>query len=332
MRVGIIGAGNWGTTLALYLSEKKEQRTVLYEYYKEKAELLKKNRINSDYLPGYKIPENIKITSNPEELANNSDAVFLVQPSHTIPEIISLFKELLKNKIIASFTKGINPESLQRVSQIIEEIIPEQKNKVIAVSGPSIAREVVRGVPTSLVSASRDVNRAEKIQKELSSETIRVYTSSDITGVELGGSLKNVYALASGICDGLTLGVNAKAALLTRSMAELTRLGVKMGGKMETFSGLSGFGDLIVTSFSEHSRNRTTGEKLGQGNSLDKILGEMKETVEGINTTRSVKKLSEKYNVDMPIATEVYKIIFENKNLEESIKSLMQRELKKESR
>lgn len=332
MRVGIIGAGNWGTTLALYLSEKKEQRTVLYEYYKEKAELLKKNRINSDYLPGYKIPENIKITSNPEELANNSDAVFLVQPSHTIPEIISLFKELLKNKIIASFTKGINPESLQRVSQIIEEIIPEQKNKVIAVSGPSIAREVVRGVPTSLVSASRDANRAEKIQKELSSETIRVYTSSDITGVELGGSLKNVYALASGICDGLTLGVNAKAALLTRSMAELTRLGVKMGGKMETFSGLSGFGDLIVTSFSEHSRNRTTGEKLGQGNSLDKILGEMKETVEGINTTRSVKKLSEKYNVDMPIATEVYKIIFENKNLEESIKSLMQRELKKESR
>jgi glycerol-3-phosphate dehydrogenase (NAD(P)+) len=329
--VGIIGAGNWGTTLALYLNAIGVNAT-LFEPVKERTEVLRKCRENKEFLPGYNIPEDIIITANPKELTDMSDFIFFVLPSCILREIASVFgKYIDKNKVVASFTKGVDPNKLQRASEIIEEEIPDQRDEVVAVSGPSIAREVIRGVPTSLVAASQNIKKAEIIQERLSSEIIRVYTSSDITGVELGGAFKNVYAIAAGICDGMELGMNAKAALLTRSMAELSSLGKEMGGKSETFAGLSGFGDLIVTSFSEYSRNRTVGEKLGKGEKLNDILSKTLEVVEGIRTTKSICKLSDEYGFNIPIAWEVHSVLYENKDPFDSMKDLMKRELKKES-
>ena len=328
--VGIIGAGNWGTTLALYLNAIGVNVT-LFEPVKERVEALREYGENKEFLPGYKIPCDIIITTDPKVLTDKSDFVFFVLPSHTIRKLASVFcKYIDKRKVVVSFTKGVDPDKLQRASEIIEEEIPGQKGEIVAVSGPSIAREVIRKVPTSLVAASQNIKKAEVVQERLSSEMIRVYTSSDITGVELGGAFKNVYAIASGICDGMDLGMNAKAALITRAMAELSSLGEEMGGKRDTFAGLSGFGDLIVTSFSEYSRNRTLGEKLGKGDKLSDILSNTIEVVEGIRTTESICKLSDEYGVNMPIAWEIHSVLYENKSPFDSIKDLMKRELKKE--
>jgi glycerol-3-phosphate dehydrogenase (NAD(P)+) len=328
--VGIVGAGNWGTTLALYLNAIGAKVT-LFEPVKERIENLRKFRENKEFLPGYKIPEDITLTDNQNELTDKSDFIFLVLPSHVLRDIVKVFSEYLnRDKIVASFTKGIDPNTLQRMTEIIEEEIPAQKDKTIAVSGPSIAREVIKGVPTSLVAASANLDKAELVQRRLSSDKMRVYTSSDIVGVELGGAFKNVYAIAAGICDGMKLGMNAKAALITRSMAELSLLGEKIGGQSKTFAGLSGFGDLIVTSFSPYSRNRTMGERLGRGDKLENILSETVEVIEGIRTTESICKLSKKYKVNMPVAGEVRSILYENKNPFDSMKDLMKRELKKE--
>ena len=328
--VGIIGAGNWGTTLALYLNQEGVKVT-LFEPVKERVENLSKYRENKEFLPGYMVPRDIIITANPKELTDISDFVFFVLPSHILKDIAGVFGKYINgDKIVVSFTKGIDPKTLQRISEIIEEEIPTQRDNTVAVSGPSIAREVIKGVPTSLVAASQNIKKAEIVQERLSSEVIRVYTSSDIVGVELGGAFKNVYAIASGICDGMELGMNAKSALITRSMAELSRLGVEIGGKAETFAGLSGFGDLIVTSFSPHSRNRTVGEKLGRGQKLDNILAEMVEVAEGIRTTESICKLSDEYGINMPVAWEVYAVLYEDKSPFDSMKDLMKRELKRE--
>jgi glycerol-3-phosphate dehydrogenase (NAD(P)+) len=329
-KLGIVGAGNWGTTLALCLN-KKGIKVKLFEPIKERVKNLKIDRENKDFLPGYKIPEDIFITSDPQKLVNDSDFVFFVLPSNVLKEVADSFvKYIDEDKIVVSFTKGVDPDTLLRMSEIIEKEISSQKGKVVAVSGPSIAREVIKGVPTSLVAASDDIDRAEIVQDILSSDKIRVYTSSDMVGVELGGAFKNVYAIACGICDGMGLGMNAKAALITRAMAELSRLGIRMGGKEETFAGLSGFGDLIVTSFSSFSRNRTVGEELGEGKKLDYILSEMVEVAEGVRTTESICKLADKYEVNMPVAQEVYSILYEDKDPVDSIKDLMKRELKRE--
>jgi len=328
--VGIVGAGNWGTTLALCLN-KEGAKVTLFEPVKERVLTLSKYRENKEFLPGYRIPEGVILAANPKELIDRSDFVFFVLPSHILREISDVFGEYIDgDKVIVSFTKGVDPDSLQRMSEIIEEEIPSQRGEVVVVSGPSIAREVVKGVPTSLVAASANAQKAEMVQEILSSDKIRIYTSSDIVGVELGGAFKNVYAIASGICDGMGLGMNAKAALITRSMAELSLLGEEMGGKGETFAGLSGFGDLIVTSFSHYSRNRTVGEKLGRGEKLDDIISEMVEVAEGIRTTESICKLSDSYGVSMPVAMEVHSVLYENKSPFDSMKDLMKRELKRE--
>lgn len=328
--VGIIGAGNWGTTLALYLNNRSVNVT-LFEPLEKRIRNLIKFRENKEFLPGYKIPDNINITSDPEKLTDEADYVFFVLPSHILRNIAKVFADYIDlEKTIASFTKGIDPDTLQRMSQIIEEEIPVHRGQTVAVSGPSIAREVIKKVPTSLVAASKNTKKAEMVQKMLSSEVMRVYTSSDIVGVELGGAFKNIYAIAAGICDGMKLGMNAKAALITRAMAELSSLGEKMGGKEKTFAGLSGFGDLIVTSFSSYSRNRTLGERLGKGEKLKYIVSETLEVMEGIRTTESICTLSDKYKVKLPVAKEVYSILYENKNPSDSIKDLMKRELKKE--
>jgi glycerol-3-phosphate dehydrogenase (NAD(P)+) len=328
--IGIVGAGNWGTTLALCLN-KEGVKVKLFELIEKRIKNLKIDRENKDFLPGYKIPEDIVITSDPQKLVIDSDFVFFVLPSNVLKEVANRFVKFIDgDKIVASFTKGVDPDTLLRMSEIIEKEIPSQKGKVVAVSGPSIAREVIKGVPTSLVAASNNMDRAEIVQDVLSSDKIRVYTSQDIVGVELGGAFKNVYAIACGICDGMGLGMNAKAALITRAMAELSRLGVKMGGKEETFAGLSGFGDLIVTSFSSFSRNRTVGEELGEGKKLDYILSEMIEVAEGVRTTESICKLADKYKINIPVAREVYSILYKDKDPFDSIKDLMKRELKRE--
>jgi len=329
---GIVGAGNWGTTLALYLNA-RDVNVTLFEPLEERAEKLKKDKENKDFLPGRRIPENVLITADPKELTRGADFVFFVLPSHILKNVAGTFTELIsKDKVIASFTKGVDPHSLQRMSEIIEEKMPLHAGNTVAVSGPSIAREVIRKVPTSLVAASRDLIKAEMVQKILSSEVMRVYTSSDIVGVELGGAFKNVYAIAAGICDGMKLGMNAKAALITRSMAELSLMGEKMGGQSKTFAGLSGFGDLIVTSFSPYSRNRTLGERLGKGDKLNDILSETVEVMEGIGTTESIRALSKKYKVNMPVAKEIYLILYKNKNPFDSMRDLMKRELKREKK
>jgi glycerol-3-phosphate dehydrogenase (NAD(P)+) len=330
--IGIIGAGNWGTTLALYLNTRSVNVT-LFEPLEKRIKNLIKFRENKEFLPDYKIPDNIKLTSNPKELADKTNYVFFVLPSHILRNIAKVFADYInKEKTILSFTKGIDPNTLQRMSQIIEEEMPAHRGQTVAVSGPSIAREVIKKVPTSLVAASKSTKKAEMVQKMLSSEIIRVYTSPDIVGVELGGAFKNIYAIAAGICDGMKLGMNAKAALITRSMAELSLLGEKMGGNEKTFAGLSGFGDLIVTSFSSYSRNRTLGERLGRGENLKDIVSKTLEVMEGIRTTESICTLSEKYKVKLPVAKEVYAILYENKDPSDSIKDLMKRELKKETK
>ena len=232
MRIGIIGAGNWGTTLAIHL-EREGRAPILYEYFPERVKRLFMDRENKEFLPGYPIAEDILITNEPKELVDSSDVIFFVQPSHTLKDLASLFSNYITDEIVVSFTKGIDPETLGRMSEILEGKLSGQKDKIVAVSGPSIAREVVRGIPTTLVAASRDAGRAEIVQGLLSDEIIRVYTNEDIVGVELGGALKNIYAIAAGICDGMELGMNAKSALITRSIAELSRLGIKMGGERE---------------------------------------------------------------------------------------------------
>ena len=234
--VGIVGAGNWGTTLALCLN-REGAKVTLFEPNKERVQNLDEFRENKEFLPGYKIPEDIFITDEPKELTDKSEFVFFALPSHILRKIASAFKKHIdEDKVIVSFTKGVDPVTLQRASEIIEEEVPSQTGETVAVSGPSIAREVIKGVPTSLVAASANMRKAEIVQEMLSSDKIRIYTSSDIVGVELGGAFKNVYAIASGICDGMGLGMNAKAALVTRSMAELSLLGEEMGGKSETLT------------------------------------------------------------------------------------------------
>ncbi len=330
MNVAIIGAGNWGTTFALYLNGIGHNVT-LYEYFKERADKIRNDRENKIFLPGYPIPDEIGITSDIKDAVENKDIVVYAIPSRFMDKITSLSSEYdLGEAITVSLSKGIEEKTLRRISQIISDNIPQIKDRIVVLSGPSIAREVVKKVPSTLVAASVNHNIAKIIQREFSSDYIRIYTTGDITGVELGGSLKNVYAIAAGICDGLRLGMNAKAALLTRALAEMKRLGIKMGGSAETFNGLSGTGDLIVTSFSKYSRNRHVGEEIGKGKSLDEIMGEMTEVAEGIHTVKSVIKLSKKYNVDVPIANEVYNVLYNNKSPSISILHLMRRELKEE--
>ncbi len=327
MEVIVIGAGNWGTAFSLYL-HKIGVKTTIYEYFEDRVKKIKDKRENVDFLPGYKIPEEINITNDIDEI-KGKEFIFIALPSHTIDNITKMISKYYnKKQIIVSLSKGIEPRTLRRISQIIENNIPTKN--ITTLSGPSIAREVAMGVPTTLVASSKRLELARKVQKCFSSEFIRIYTSKDITGVELGGSLKNIYAIAAGIVDGLNLGMNAKAALITRALAEMKRLGVAMGGRIETFNGLSGTGDLIVTAFSDFSRNHYVGRELGKGRKIQDILKDMKEVAEGVNTTLSVKKLSKKYRVELPIAEEVYKVLFENEKPENSIKKLMKRTLKGE--
>lgn len=325
-KIGILGGGSWGTALGITLANKGNDVNIWIRDEKQYRDI-KKNRINKKYLPNIILPEKLKPTNDIKEAIVGNEVIVLAVPTHGIRENLLSIKDIVKpEQIIVNVAKGIENDTLKRISEIVKEILPD--NKYVVLSGPSHAEEVGLEKPTTVIAASEHKDAAEFIQDIFMTINFRVYTHSDVIGVELGGALKNVIALGAGISDGLEYGDNAKAAIMNRGIFEISRLGQAMGGKLSTFSGLSGIGDLIVTCTSLHSRNRKAGLLIGQGMSVEEAIEKTGMVVEGIKTTKSVYDLSQKYNVEMPISEEIYKIIYENKDVKEATESLMGRDKK----
>ncbi|MCX7831787.1 MAG: NAD(P)H-dependent glycerol-3-phosphate dehydrogenase [Actinobacteria bacterium] len=330
MKIAIIGAGSWGTTLASLLSEIVDE-VVLWARRKEIAEEINAYRSNSTYLPGVRLPEKIIATDSLKIAISNADLVIMAVPSKHFREVCnSMVPYVDRNTNFLSVTKGIEADSLLRMSEIISEVFGVSNSSIAVLSGPNHAEEVIKRIPTATVVASENMKLAEELQKILMRDYFRVYTHNDVVGVELAGTMKNVIAIAVGISDGLGYGDNTRATLITRGLAEMVRLGKKMGANPLTFLGLSGIGDLIATATSRHSRNRNFGEEVGKGRKIEEILSSTKMFVEGVVNARSVLQLSEKYGVEMPIVGEVYRIIYERKSPRESVNSLMLRAPKPE--
>jgi len=328
MRVSVIGAGGWGTALALILHSNAHE-VLIWEFVPAYAEELRQKRENVKFLKGVKIPDNIEITNDLKRAIDFAEVVVLAVPSHVMRSLALNIKKLnYKKKIFVSVAKGIEQDTLKTMSAVVKQVLGPVQFAVL--SGPSHAEEVGRQVPTTVVAASKKTGIAKKIQVLFSNNSFRVYSSTDIKGVELGGSLKNVIAIAAGVLDGLGLGDNTKAALITRGLAEMKRLGVRMGAKEDTFFGLSGIGDLVVTCESKHSRNRSVGDQLGQGKKIDEILKGMEMVAEGVKTAKSAHDLSKKYKVEMPITNEIYELIYSGKDPKQSINDLMTRKLRSE--
>ena len=330
MKISVLGAGSWGTTLACLLAN-NGHKVYLWEINKEAAQKLDKERV-IPFIGGATIPDSIVISSD-LNIINETEAVLFVVPSHFLRSTVNSIKKLnidLGKKIIISATKGIENETLLRVSQIIEEIYPETKDKIVALSGPSHAEEVSKQIPTVVTSASKTEELAIKVRDLFMNDYFRVYTQDDIVGVELGASLKNVFAVAGGIIDGLNFGDNTKAAIISRGLKELISLGVALGGKEKTFYGLSGIGDLMVTCFSKHSRNRNLGEMLAKGKTLEQAEKELKMVAEGVKTCISAYQLGKKLNIELPIINEVYEVLFNNKDAKKAVFDLMTRTPKAE--
>ncbi len=327
-KIGILGAGSWGSTLACLLSNRHTVK--VWEFDKEQCKKIIKHKENKKFLPGIKLPAKILFSNDINEILHDSNIIIIALPSHTIRSNLKKCSYLLKDKILISVSKGIENTTLKRVSEILYD---ETMNKKIAVlSGPSHAEEVSKNIPTTVVISSYSSNEKmlKYLQKIFITENFRVYTNKDIIGVELGGALKNIVAIASGISDGLGFGSNTKAAIMTRGMTEIRRLGIKMGAYPETFAGLAGIGDLIATCISKYSRNRFVGEELGKGKKLVDILNNMVMIAEGVKTTLSVYNLSKKHKISMPITEEIFNIIYRKKNTKKAVKSLMLREPKPE--
>lgn len=331
MRIGVIGAGAWGTSLAILLSEKGYEVS-LWVYEDDLSEEIIKRRVNKLYLPGFKIPENVFITSSLGDASKGKDIIVSVVPSHVSRGVLTDLAPFLgEDTIIISCTKGIENDTMMTASEIMKDVLPKGlHNNLAFLSGPSFAIEVVKRLPTAVSIASYNKDIGLKAQEVFNTPYFRTYTNSDVRGVELGGALKNVIAIASGVSDGLGFGDNTRAALITRGLAEMSRLGVSMGANPLTFSGLSGLGDLVLTCTGELSRNRTIGYKLGQGMRLKDILSGMKTVAEGIRTTRAAYELSKKYGVEVPITEQVYKLLYEDKDPRDVVKDLMSRALKDE--
>lgn len=326
--VGVMGAGSWGTALALLLRKNGHQVTV-WSINQEEVDMLSSKREHTSKLPGVKLPEEMIFTSNMEEAIVGKDFLVLAVPSPFTRSTARNMKPYVKEgQIIVDVAKGIEEATLMTLSQQIEEELPQAD--VAVLSGPSHAEEVGRGLPTIVVIGARRKKTAEYLQSMFMNEVFRVYTSPDMLGMELGGSLKNVIALAAGIADGMGYGDNTKAALITRGIAEIARLGVKMGGAIESFTGLTGIGDLIVTCASVHSRNRKAGYLMGQGKSMQEAMDEVQMVVEGVYSTKAAVKLGEKYGVSLPIINKVNEVLFEGKDPKEAVNELMLRDSKAE--
>ncbi len=328
MKIGIIGAGGWGTAISNIFTQNGHS-SVLWSYEKETADDININRKNSTFLPNITISENVSATTDMEELSD-SDYIVIATPTQFIRGAISGQKALFEGKKVINLAKGIERNTLLRVSQILESEIGLDPDNYVVLTGPSHAEEVVKFTPTTIVAASNNHQLAIDVQKAFSTESFRIYSSVDVIGCELGGALKNVIALAAGVIDGLKLGDNTKAALITRGLAEMARLGVTLGAMQMTFFGLSGLGDLYVTCASKLSRNRWVGEQIGKGRKLNDIIGEMKMVAEGVQTCSSAYMLTQKHDVEMPIIQNMYKVLFEDLDLNEGVRNLMTRKSNQE--
>jgi glycerol-3-phosphate dehydrogenase (NAD(P)+) len=331
-KIGVLGAGGWGTALSLLLHQ-NGHKVELWEFFPDYAERMKKLRQNPDFLPGVALPDDIRITSDLSSAVHDKELLVFAVPSHVMRILaVQISSYGLGKTILVSASKGIENETLLRMSEVILQAYVDRMDpdRIVVLSGPSHAEEVSQGIPTLVVAASASEESARKVQEVFGSPAFRVYTSPDVIGVELGGSLKNIIAIAAGISDGVGFGDNTKAALMIRGIVEITRLGTSMGANPATFAGLSGMGDLIVTCTSRHSRNRRVGEQIGKGKTLKEVLDGMLMVAEGVRTTRSAVDLSKKFNVDMPITEEVFEILYNGKNPKKAVYDLMTRNPKAE--
>jgi len=331
-KITILGDGAWGTTLAILLSEKGYD-VLLWGNFPDYLNSLERKRENVKFLPKIKISPEVKFEKNIQKAVNFSNIIILAIPSKYFRQVVKKLKKdgekiSFSGKIFISVAKGIERKTFKRMSEIIKEELPGVCQAVL--SGPTIAPEVARKLPAVAVIASSNINIAKKLQRIFSTDFFRIYTSSDMVGVELGGALKNIIAIAAGISDGLGFGANAKAAILSRGIVEIQRLGKKLGAEKRTFWGISGLGDLSTTCISQESRNRTLGERIGKGEKLKDILSSMVNVAEGVTTTEAAYRLSKIYSVDMPITKEIYLILYKNKSPQKAIQSLMQRKRKRE--
>ena len=329
LKISVLGDGGWGTTLAILLQQKGFSVS-LWGAFPDYVRILNKKRVNTRFLPQVKIPRQIEIIDDLKKAVTGKDLIVFAVPSEYIRSVLEKIKRLGFDRDCSyiSVSKGIEICSLKRISEIIREELGNVPLGVL--SGPTIVREIIAGKPATAIIASHNKNLAKSLQDIFSSRDFRIYTSSDVVGVELGGSLKNVIAIACGISDGLELGTNAKAAILSRGLAEICRLGVKMGAETRTFSGLSGLGDLVTTCSSPFSRNRSVGEQIGRGKTLAGIMKTMKMVAEGVPTAKSAYMLSKKFSVEMPITEQVYSVLYKNKNPLSAVKELMTRKKKEE--
>ncbi len=327
-KISFLGCGSWGGALG-HLASENGYNVLMWHRNPEVVEKMTKSR--SHYiLPQMMFGDLVEFTDNLEKTVSYADILVLSTPSQTVRGVLERCGGINKNKIIVNIAKGIETKTLMTVSDIIIDVKEIDYSNIVTLSGPSHAEEVISGFPTTLVSASKNPEAAMRIQKIFSNANMRIYSSSDIRGVELGGAMKNVIAIAAGISDGIGYGDNSKAALMTRGIREIARLGNAMGAEAGTFSGLSGIGDLIVTCLSQHSRNRKVGQQIGEGKILKDILSEMQMVAEGVETAKSLHRLIEKYEVEMPISESIYQILFHDADPKESVYRLMTRELSSE--
>ena len=330
-RIGVVGAGSWGTALANLLADKgfKIDFWVFEKEVKDQILEIKENKV---FLPGVTLSSNLFPSNDIEDVVTRKDLVLIAVPSHVMREIAMKISGLIeKDTIIVSATKGIENSTYLTMSGVLKECIPGiPDGNFTVLSGPSFAKEVARKVPTAVTAASKDPDAAAFVQSVFAAPFFRVYTNDDVTGVELGGAVKNIIAIAAGVIDGLGLGLNTRAALITRGLTEIRRLGLALGAKPRTFTGLAGVGDLILTCTGDLSRNHTVGKKIGEGMKLKEILSEMRMVAEGVKTAKSVYNLSLKLGVEMPISHEIYRILYEDVSPKEAVLRLMTRDLKQE--
>jgi glycerol-3-phosphate dehydrogenase (NAD(P)+) len=332
MRIAVLGAGSWGTTLGIVLAENGHVVT-MWEFLPEQAEALVRDHENKKFLPGVPIPDDIGVTSRLPAALESAELVLFVVPSHTtrgVARAVTGVGGFSPDALMVNASKGLEEGTLARMSEVLRDELPVDPGRVCSLMGPSHAEEVSRQMPTSVVVAGSDVGTIEKVQRVFSRPYFRVYTNPDLVGVEIGVALKNCIAIAAGVCDGLGYGDNTKAALVTRGLAEIARLGVAMGANRETFSGLAGVGDLVVTCLSRHSRNRYVGEKIGLGQTLEEVLAGMVMVAEGVRTTRAAVALGRQHEVELPIIESVYRILFEDMDPRKAINDLMTRPLREE--
>jgi glycerol-3-phosphate dehydrogenase (NAD(P)+) len=331
MKIAVIGSGSWGTALALHAARIGHD-VWLWSRRREVAAELDAARANSVYLPGFPFPPHVRATSDIAEAITGARHVVLVVPSHGMRSVLTGMRDhLTGHEILVCASKGIENDTLHRMSEVVSEVFDGGfDDRYVMLSGPSFAVEVARGIPTAIVAASSSESSASIVQHDLSSGSFRVYTNDDVVGVELGAALKNVIAIATGGVTGLGLGHNTVAAIITRGLAEMTRLAVAMGGRVETLSGLAGLGDLVLTCTGELSRNRFVGIELGRGRTLDEILADMREVAEGVRTTRAARELGQRAGVDLPITNAVYALLYEGGKARQMADALMGRPLKKE--